>query len=178
MKKLILSLVIGILFITGCNMDMNSPTKRIEEFFLKYQQLDSDVVTKLDNVVSNDNEMDDEQKKEYITLMKKQYQNMSYKIKDEKEKGNTITVYTEIEVYDYRSAIDNSNSYFENNKDKFRKDDGKIDNKKFIDYKINEMKKVNDRVKYDVVFNLTKVNNNYILDDIDNNMIEKLHGLY
>ena len=177
MKKIIYGLLI-IFFITGCNMDMNSPTKRVEEFFLKYQQLDSDVLTSLDNTVSNDNSMDDEQKKEYIELMKKQYQNMSYKIKDEDEKDNGAIIYVEVEVYDYRSAIDTSMIYYENNKDEFRDEDGKVDNKKITDYKINEMKKVTDRVKYDITFNLTKINNNYILDDVKDDVIEKLHGLY
>lgn len=55
----------------------------MEEFMGKYQSMDSDVLAQLDNVVSSDSSMSDEQKKNYKALMEKQYQNMSYKIKNE-----------------------------------------------------------------------------------------------
>ena len=53
MKKLIL-VVFSLLLITcGCDSMMNTPTKRVEEFLNKYQRLDSDVLTQLDEVIKN-----------------------------------------------------------------------------------------------------------------------------
>ena len=77
MKKIIIMGSIMMLLLTGCNMNMNSPSKKVEEFLSKYQSMDSDVLTQLDNVIADDSSMSDEDKKEYKSLMEKQYQNMS-----------------------------------------------------------------------------------------------------
>ncbi len=52
------------------------------------------------------------------------------------------------------------------------------DNDKFMDYKISEMEKVKDTVKYTIEFTLTKVNDEWQLDALSNSDIEKLHGIY
>ena len=40
-----------------------------------------------------------------LVLLKKQYQNLSYKIKEETEDGDNATVEVEIEVYDYITRL-------------------------------------------------------------------------
>ena len=178
-KRLFIIVGLFVILLTGCNTDLNTPTSRVEEFFSKYQNLDADVLTKLDSIIASDDTMTDEEKKDYTNLMKRQYQNISYKIKDEKTEKNTSTVFVEVEVFDYRSALDNSDKYYENNKEKFIGDNNKLDNKKYMDYKITELKKVNDRRKYDIVFTLNKLNNSvWVLNDISTSDIEKIHGLY
>lgn len=180
MKKIwiaILSLF-TVFAIAGCGMTDNTPTKRVEEFMNKYQSLDSDVLSQLDKVVSNDQTMEDDQRKDYTSLMKKQYQNMSYKIKDEKIENDTATVTTEVEVYDYRSALNNAETYYASNQDEFQDDDGNIDHKKYMDYRIKEMQKVTDRKKYELVFTLTKEDDQWTMDDITDSDRQKLHGLY
>ena len=112
MKKLVL--VIAILFLfTGCNDMMNTPTKKVEDFLGKYQSMDSDVLTQLDDIIESDRDLKDAQKKDYKSLMEKQYQNLSYKIKDENTDGDKATVDVEVEVYDYRSDIDKAETYRE-----------------------------------------------------------------
>ena len=51
--------------------------------------------------------MNEEEKKEYKMLLEKQYQNLSYKIKNEEIVGNNATVEVEIEVLDYATSINN-----------------------------------------------------------------------
>ncbi len=52
------------------------------------------------------------------------------------------------------------------------------DEDKFMEYKISEMEKVTDTVKYTIEFTLTKVNGEWQLDQLSNSDIEKLHGIY
>ena len=85
MKKLLLSLFALLFVVTGCSFSdmMNTPTKRVEEFLGKYQTMDSEVLRQLDDTINKDTTMSEDTKKDYKDVMKKQYQNLMYKIKDE-----------------------------------------------------------------------------------------------
>ena len=65
MKKILLCLF-GILLFTGCSCTnttmVSSPTKKVEEFLGKYQNMDTEVLTQLDLIVSEDTTMSDEEK--------------------------------------------------------------------------------------------------------------------
>lgn len=176
--KEILVVVIFILLLSGCGNITDTPSSKVENFMSKYQKLDSEVLAQLDNVVSNNSELNDEQKEDYRSLMERQYQDLSYKIKDENTLGDTSTVNVEVEVYDYRNALNKSEIYYEQNKDKFQKEDGTLDNSKYWDYKISEMKTVEDKIKYEIIFTLHKEDGKWILEDISDLDREKIHGLY
>lgn len=208
MKKLLLLLSLSLLLFTGCDNVMNTPTKAVEEFLGKYQSMDSDVLAQLDSVISSDTSMSDEQKKEYRALMEKQYQNLSYKIKDESIKGDQATVDVEIEVFDYATSISKSREYYNEHEEEFKKDEATIDvdddkddkdnqdNKnnddttgvkgdslvdeatEYIDYKIKELKNVTDKVKYEITFNLIKEDGKWKVEDISDVDRQKIHGLF
>lgn len=214
MKKLGKVLVLLFLVLTlfaGCGNMANTPTKKVEEFLGKYQSMDSEVLTQLDSVISNDKAMSDEQKESYRAALEKQYQNLSYKIKDETIDGDTATVDVEIEVLDYATSISESKKYYQehpdefDNKDKDNNDNNDNDNgndsliedaadaagdaidavedaiensASYIDYKLKQLETVNDKTKYTITFNLTKENGEWMLEDISDEDIEKLHGLY
>ena len=177
MKKIIL-LLISILIFTGCENMSNTPTAKVENFMEKYQTMDSSVLSQLDSIVENRKDLTDEQKSKYKSLMEKQYQNLSYTIKDETSDKNNANVVVEVETYDYRNALNKSEVYFENNQDEFKKEDGSINLEKYMDYKIEEMIKVDDRITSEIVFVLHKKNNKWILDDISDIDRQKIHGLY
>ena len=177
MKKFYLVLFTIVLFLSGCSTTTNTPTSN-REFMSKYQRMDSEVLSQLDSIVSNNKDLTDDQKKDYKNLIERQYQNISYKIKDENTSGENATVTVEVETFDYRSALNKSEEYYENNKKKFQKDDGKIDQEKYWDYKISEMKKTEDKIKNEIIFTLHKENDKWILDDISDSDRQKLHGLY
>ena len=67
--------------------------------------------------------------------------------------------------------------YLANNKEEFSIDD-EIDNSKFLDYKISEMKKVKDKVTYTINLKLERKDNKWQLQDINDIDRLKLHGLY
>lgn len=177
MKKIIIS-IISIFLLVGCMDTVNTPSRKVENFLSKYQNLDNDVLTQLEIIVDNDNNMKNEQKKEYKALMQKQYQNLSYKITNEKQMKNDAIVDVEIEVFDYKSAIDRSKKYFETHKNEFMTDDDKDGLEKYTDYKIKNMKDVKEKVTYEITFNLVKEDGKYKLSDLNESDIEKLHGIY
>lgn len=177
MKKILL-IIMTLFLLVGCETVMNNPTKRVETFLNKYQTMDSEVLKQLDETLSNDVNLTESQKKDYKDLMKKQYQNLTYTIKDEEVNGDKATVKVEIEVYDFNKAMTKADDYLSENQDEFTDGNNNIDNEKFMDYKIKEMKNVNDKVKYTIDFTLTKNNNKWQLDDIDEITRQKIHGIY
>lgn len=177
MKKFLL-IIMTLFLLVGCETVMNNPTKRVETFLNKYQTMDSEVLKQLDETLSNDVNLTESQKKDYKDLMKKQYQNLTYTIKDEEVNGDKATVKVEIEVYDFNKAMTKADDYLSENQDEFTDKNNNIDNEKFMDYKIKEMKNANDKVKYTIDFTLTKNNNKWQLDDIDEITRQKIHGIY
>ena len=207
MKKLLVILSLVVLLLTGCGTSMNTPTDKVEEFLGKYQSMDSDVLTQLDNIISNDTTMSDEQKKDYQALMEKQYQNLSYKIKEEEIDGDEASVLVEIEVYDYANSIIESREYYNEHRDEFDDEDNKDNNastdedkaedkkdeandeglvdqvedildSSFIDYKIKQLKDVTDKAKYEITFYLTKEDKEWVVEDISDVDRQKIHGLF
>ena len=207
MKKILIAFLLGIIILTGCNNTMNTPTSKVEDFLGKYQKLDKKVLTELEETLKKDDSMNEEQRKEYQILLEKQYQNLSYKIKNEEIEGDTATVDVEVEVLDYQTSINKSKEYYAEHKDEFKDGDkkdeednsnetvkekveeaaddvkdeakDKIDNiASFIDYKIKELKTVNEKIKYDLTFNLTKENGELVIDELNDEVRHKLHGLY
>jgi len=181
MKKThrIIVLVAILFLIVGCSGMMNTPTKKVEDFLSKYQTMDKAVLTQLDDIIEDAGNLVDDQKETYRDLMKKQYQNLSYKIKDETEDGDNATIEVEIEVYDYGKAIQESESYLTTNREEFLDNDtNEVDTEKFLDYKIKKMKDTKDKVTYTINFTLTKVEDEWKLDDISDIDRQKLHGLY
>ena len=100
--KKIFIVFLGLFLLVGCTATDNTPSSKVEEFMEKYQRLDDEVLTQLDLTLDSDTEMNADQKKDYRSLMEKQYQNLSYKITDEKVEDDTATVDVEIEVFDYK----------------------------------------------------------------------------
>lgn len=178
MKKLIL-LLTGILLMTGCGTSklLNTPTKKVEMFFGKYQSLDEDVVKQLEEVSSSEMIFNEEQKKQYIDIMKKHYKNIKYDVKDEKIDGSTATVTVEIDVKDYSKIMEEADTYLEEHPSEFEKD-GEYNESLFTDYRLKKLKEAKDRVKYTVELTLTKIDDEWVLDDIDSVTEKKIQGIY
>ena len=115
----------------------------------------------------------------YKDVIKRQYKDLKYKITDEVVTNDKAVVTTEIEVYDLRKVIDDADKYLESNKEEFYKEGTTTtDTSKFWDYKLENMKKMTDRVKYTIDFSLTKIENEWKLDDLLETDRQKIHGLY
>lgn len=178
MKKIFL--VLFLILVVGCGNMMDTPTKKVETLLSKYQTEDKEVLDQLDKVVEEAGTLNDEQQKKYRDLMKRQYQNLSYKIKNETEDGDNATITVEIVVYDYGKAVSESENYLSNNREEFLVDteNNVIDSVKYMDYKINNMANTNDKVTYTINFNLVKEDDEWKINDLDDTDRLKLHGLY
>ena len=179
MKKLLSILGIA-LILTGCsltNMD-NTPTKKVEAYLNKYQTLDSNVLSSLDAIVDTETTFTDDQKTTYRDVLKKHYQDLVYKIKEETINGDRATVETEIEVNDYTKALKSAETYRKTNESQFLDSNNVFDETKFKEYKLNLLKSNKERVKYTIYFSLTKIDGEWILDDLTNTEQEKILGIY
>lgn len=174
MKKLVYILFLFLL--VGCNDLSNTPTKKTEEFLKNYQTLDESVINDLENVV-NESDLNDEQKTIYIDIMKKQYQSLSYEVKDETLDGDEAITAVEISVIDFKKVLDEANEYLKNNEEEFY-DNGEYSVVKFNDYKLNKLKEAKDKVRYTIEIKLTKINDEWTVDHLSNETYDKINGVY
>lgn len=168
MKKLFLLLILSATLL-GCELN-NTPTSKVEELMAKYQSLDADIENEIEEVLS-DETLSLEQKNEYKELIRNQYKNLTYDIKDETIDGDNAIVTVEIEVTDYKKAITTI-------EDKYRgKDDYTIE--EYNANKIEELKKVRDKVTYTLDIELTKNSEgDWKLNSLSNIEKKKIQGIY
>lgn len=178
MKKFICFFIPFLLLGCGNRKLLNTPTKKVEMFFSAYQSLDDNVLEQLNDTVNEEVAFNTEQRKIYIDLMKKHYQELKYDIKDAIEDGDLAMVTVEIEVTDYSKVMDEASEYLEDNVEEFNNESGEYDPKLFTTYRLEKLKDVKDRVKYTLEVNLTKIDDEWTVDDISESDQMKIHGLY
>lgn len=179
MKKIIvfLTVFLSTILLSGCTMD-NTPTRKVENFLNNYRNLDNSVLSQMNSMIDTDNLMTTDQKSAYSEVLKRQYKDLTYTIKDERIDGDNATVTAEIEVYDFYKVTNDATLYYNENLNEFKDENGNVLESKFIDYRIGNMKKTSDRVKYTIDFTLTKQDNTWVINDIDDITRQKIHGLY
>lgn len=181
MKKAIMFILIAIC-LTGCSFNVdnidNTPTKKVEAYFNNYQTLNKSVLDDLELVVQKEEKFSSDQKDKYRKIMKKNFSDLTYMIKEETVNGDTALVEVEINVNDYYKIHKATDSYLSENKQEFTVN-GIFDESKFIDYKLEEMTKSNDKVKYTLYLNLSKnKDGKWELDDVSETDEDKILGLY
>lgn len=177
MKKIILGLLSMVLLV-GCTDLSNTPTKKVEAFLKKYQALDHNVLTDLDGVIAAEGIFNENQKKEYRDIMKKHYQNLTYDIKGETIDGDNAVVTVEITVTDFKKILEEANRYRDEHPEEFQDESGVRDASKFIDYRLKKMKEAKDSITYTLYISLTKTNDTWNLDKLDNTTYDKINGVY
>ena len=167
-KNIILGLTIMSLFISGCGKDLsNTPTRQVEIYLNKYQTLDISVLNDLDDIV-NDVSFNEQQKEKYREIVKKNYQDLTYKIKNEFIDGDSAIVTVEIEVIDYRNSV--SDLTFDSTV--FTKDS-------FDELKLDRLENTKDKVTYTLELTLTKDSEGkWKLNALTNEQIKKIQGMY
>lgn len=179
MKKRILFIFVLLVLLVGCDSMMNTPIKRVEEFLNKYQSLDKEILSQLDSIMEDENSgLSSENFEDYKDIMKTQYKDLSYTIKEEMIDGDNATVTVEIEVYDYKTAIKEAEDFYTANPNEFKTEEGKLDNSKYTNYKIEKMKKAKDRIKYTLNLTLSRKDKKWVMNNITDTDRQKIHGLY
>lgn len=173
MKKIILIILMSF-WMVGCGKMNNTPTKQVEMYLEKYQLLDNEVVTDLNNVAIDEERFNSNQRERYIKLMKKHYQNLTYDVKDEEIDGDNAIVKVEIEVIDLSKAKSSS----EKHRDEYKNEDGTYDETKYMDYMLDNLEKSEEKVKYTINFTLTKKDKDWTLDNLTTSDEDKIQGIY
>lgn len=179
MKK-IAAVVATILLMTGCSITKdldNTPTKKVEALLNNFQTLDSSVLSDLDKVIELETSFTNKQKETYNEIIKSNYQKLTYTIKEAIEDGDEAVVTTEIEVIDYTEVLNDASVYLDENPTEFETN-GKYDEQKYLDYRLEKLKTAKDKVKYTLDFTLTKVDDEWIIDDLTNEIRDKINGTY
>ncbi len=179
MKK-IAALVATILLMTGCSITKdldNTPTKKVEALLNNFQTLDSSVLSDLDKVVDLETSFTDKQKETYKDIIKTNYQKLTYTIKNAVEDGDEAVVTAEIQVIDYTKVLNEADTYLEEHPTEFEAD-GKYDEDKYLDYRLEQLKTAKDKVTYTLDFTLTKVDEEWTVDNLTNEIRDKINGTY
>lgn len=177
MKRKYWILSILLLFLAfGCTMG-NTPSAKVEELLKKYNNNDDIVKSELGDYL-NTLSLDDENHSAYQEVYLRQYSDMSYEIKDERIDGNNATVTVQIKVYDYYSAENTISNYIATNQTQFYDETGVYDPALALTYRINELKKVKEKIEYTLDFTLTNINEEWTIDTLTTEMLEKIHGTY
>ena len=168
MIKLIkkISLIFVLFLLVGCSIN-NSPSSRVEDLMMKYQIVDDDISSGIDDIMVLQN-LTENHKDRYRKLLEKQYKNLSYNIKDELIDGDNATVLTEIEVLDYKKSI--ADLTF----------DSTIYTKESYDSeKLSRLENVKDKVKYTLEIKLNKDKDGvWRILPLSNEDIRKIQGMY
>lgn len=178
MKKGLLIFIFVVLLLTGCDSLMNTPTKKVENLLSKYQKNDEVVLTQLGDTLLTDAILNVDQKNRYKDLMERQYSNLTYTIKREAIDGKTAVVEVEIEVYDYNKAITETEDYLLANPSEFQDETGNVNTDRYNEYKLSKMEEMKDRVTYTINFTLSKMEDEWQVDDLTEAERMKIHGLY
>ena len=146
--KKIILVLISLFLIVGCGKS-DTAAEAVEKYFNDYKSLADNVLEDLDELVKKE-ELTDDQKEVYKDLVKRQYRDLNYTIENEDYNGDTAKVTVKI-------------SY---------------DAQKYLDYKLDLMKKAKETVTYNIVLNTIKVDGKYQVEQPNNTVLEKIHGIY
>lgn len=163
MKKIVL-ILISLALLVGCTLG-NTPTSRVEELLSKYQMQNDSILISYTSL-TNDNNLTQELISKYEAAIKKQYRDLSYEVKDEVIDGTKATVTIQIEVMNYKIAIN-----------KYNKEDYEIT--KYHELVLNELAKTKEMTTYTLDITLTKNDNNiWKVNELTRENKEKLLGIY
>lgn len=170
MKKILLlgaTLFMTLTVLVGCSLS-NTPTSKVEELFSKYQKLDDDITGEIDDLLDTET-LTDEQRKRYRDLIESQYRNLSYEVKEETIDGDIATVTVQIEVLDYRKAINEINT--ENGIG--------VDILEYNNQKLNKLEDAKDKVAYTLEISVLKdEDGNWKISGLSTDDIKKIQGMY
>lgn len=171
-------LFLCVFLLSGCGKMLNTPTKRVEMFFEKYQTLHADVIRDLDHIIAEEELFNTENRDQYRDLMKKHYQDLTYVIKEEEINGDQATVTAEITVTDFSKAMSDAEKYLKDHPEEFLDEKGKYDDTLYMKYRLDQLKEAKDKVKYTLKLKLTKDGDEWKLEELSDSDYQKINGIY
>lgn len=180
LKKIGYSLlgILMLIILTGCSLTNNTAKDATEKFLDQYKNLSASVLSGLEDVVQEE-DLTDKQQESYRDILKKQYSDLSYEILEETYDNDRAIVKTKIEVYDLFKAQKDAASYLTTHMDEFKDETGTYSDKLYLDYKLKQMKMMNDKKEYTIDINCYKnEDGNWQVEKLSQSDLEKIHGIY
>ena len=174
MKRLLVVFII-LLTLTGCGG--NTAKGAVDSYLKKYRNLNSEVLIDLEKLVEDEN-LSSEQEDKYRDILKKQYKDLTYEVIEEEYDNDISYVTVKISVYDLYKAQNDASIYLRNNPEEFYNENNEYDVNLYLDYKLDEMKNMNDKVEYKVTFTVIKEDDKYIVEQPTEEVLQKIHGIY
>ena len=163
MKKLFL-VIFSFTMLVGCTLG-NTPTSRVEDMLTNYQMVTDNIDISY-TYLTDDNNLNQDIRDDYEEAIRKQYKNLSYEVKEEVIDGDKAIVTIEVEVMNYKNAID-----------KYDKSSYEIN--KYHELVLEQIKNSKEMVTYTLDISLTKDNNDtWKLDNLTEENRDKLLGIY
>lgn len=175
MKKIVIFLTC-IFLAVGCACSNDKAADAVKDYLNDYKGLSDNVLNDIDSLIEKE-KLDDKNKDTYKETLKRQYRDLMYTIENEDYDGDTANVTVKITVYDLYKAQKNSSDYLNEHKDDFLTD-GVYDATKYLEYKLNEMSKITDTISYTIVFKVKKEDGKWVVEQPNEETLEKLHGVY
>ena len=169
-------LFVVLFFLVGCGFN-SSVRSAVNDFFMKYTSLDETIMDQLNSYVKSE-DLTDEQEEVYKEVIKRQYRNLEYEIVNEEVIDDETIVHVKIWVYDLYKAQKDALDYYNSNMDEFKDSDGYYDKDKYVDFKLNKMKDIDDKKEYELDLKVVKDGNKYRVKQLTNDELEKIHGIY
>lgn len=174
MKKIIIILLTIIL--CACSLT-DSPSLKVKEYLDNFNNLNENVIEDMESAIIKEN-LSSSNTSIYREVLTKQYKDLKYEIVEEKINNDKSEVKVKVTVYDlYNSKLESEN-YMNENQNEFFNDENIFDEEKYMKYRLDEMLKTKNTITHDITFNLTKINDEWKIDNIDREVLEKIHGLY
>ena len=161
MKKYLV-FILCIFCLVGCTN--KSSKEAVIEYLEKYRNFTAEIEESLMKDLESVN-WTKEQKEKYILLMKKQFVNLKYKIKEEIYNGEEATVLVDITVYNYH-----------NSKREALKEQDESQN--YIDKVLEKMNNETHTIKYTLVFKTNYKEGVWVLEQPSEETLKKIGGIY
>jgi len=168
LKFILPCLIIFVLL--GCELN-NTPTSKVEEKLSNYQMISNNInINDKVQLLTDGDNLTESQIGEYKSIIEKQYKNLAYNVKDETLDGESSVVEVQIEVADFKSAIEELNREVDKNV---------IGVEQYNERKIEKLKASKDKVTYTISFRVSKdIDGNWNLEELDSTEEQKLLGIY
>ncbi len=178
MKKILL-VIVSLFFIVGCSCAItNDAASATREYFNKFKMHDEGIIKELEDYVEKQ-DLTESQKETYQDVLKRQYKDMKYEIIDEKYDGDKATVKVKVTVYDLYKSQQDADKFLLDNREEFNDESGIHDAAKFLEYKLEQMKKQEETVDYTIDVKLEKnEKDNWEVQQLSEEDLEKIHGIY
>jgi hypothetical protein len=169
-------LTVIIIHTCGCASQI-SAKDIVNAYFKSYNNVTDEVLNDINKVVETET-LNDSQKSLYKDILIRQYKDLKYTITKEVYNGDKALVTVNIEVYNYYLVQKNASSYLKNHLNSFSDEKGNYNNSKYMDYKLKLMMSTNERTHYELDISLNRENGRWIIGDMSQENLEKIHGVY